>query len=261
MRRILIWAAAALVLVVGAAMFTIDSIARSAIETGVETALGVSTDVGSVRLRLFLGSFRMNDLEIANAEGYESDHFVELGTIETKISYADLRAGDVVLERLLLEDLVVALEWQGRKANYQAILGGTGSGKPEPAEPDAEPATESETRFIIDELVVRNVEARLSLDSALGKLNTTEVKIPEIKLKGIGRKSGGVDLAELTREVTTAIVGVVLKQGKTLGPEFSSKIGSGLKGLGSEGESAGKKLEETGQKLLRGLGDAFKRGD
>ena len=234
MRRVAIYTVVALVLAIGGAALAIDGIARSAIESGVETALGVPAQVGSVRLRLLVGSFRMDDLEIANPAGYEADYFARLGKVETRISYVDLRVGNVVLERLVLEDLDLDLEWQGLAANYQVIL------------QDEEPASESETRFIIDELVVRNVTARLSLKSPLGSLATEQLEIPEIRLAGVGRKDGGIGLARLVLEVTESVVGAVLKQRGT----FSPRIGSG---------STREKLEDAGKKLLEGFGPFKKR--
>ncbi len=226
MRKLAIYGGVALLLLVGGAMFTIDSIARSAIETGVEAGLGVPVDVGSVRLRLLLGSFLMRGLEIANPEGYTAERFLKLGRAETTISYRALREGDVVLKRLVLADLELDLEWQGRKANYDAILDGIQGPTPEPAGTPA-----SETRFIIDELVIRNVVAHLRLDSALGSLEAREVKLAELRLEGIGRKTGGIGVGELARRVVKALLAEVMQQGTALGPEFSGKLAPGLEQL------------------------------
>lgn len=253
MKKLAIYTVVVLVLLVGGAMLTIDSIARSAIETGVEAGVGVPTRVGGVSLRLLLGSFRMDDLEISNPQGYTSAHFLKLGTAETAISYGDLRRGDVVLDRLLLEDLDVELEWKGRKANYDAILdgmGGAGS-KPAPAEPE-EPEAASETRFIIDELLIRNVTAHVRL----GDLKAASVTLDELKLEGIGRKSGGATLQEVTQRVVKTVLAASMDKSKSLGPEVSARLGQGLqqlRGLGDQGgEGAGKVLDKAGS-FLKGL--------
>lgn len=250
MKRFLIYSAVALALLVGAGLFTIDSIARSAIEAGVEEGLGVPADVGSVRLRLLLGSFRMSDLEIGNAPGYAASHFLKLGRAETQVSYAALRKGDVVLKRLVLADLDMQLEWKGTRANYDAILEGMGGSEAPPAEP-AEPG--SETRFIIDELLIQDVVAHLRLDSALGKVGEAEVSLPELRLEGIGRKTGGVAMAEVSRQVMKAVLAAVLQKGKGLGPAFSSQLGSGLQQLrGLSSGSTEEKLGKAGE-LLKGF--------
>lgn len=226
MRKLAIYGGVALLLLAGGAMFAIDSIARLAIETGVETGLGVPADVGSVRLRPLFGSFRMRGLEIANAQGYTADHFLKLGRAETTISYRALLEGDVVLKRLVLADVELDLEWRGRKANYDAILDGIGGSAPEPAGTPA-----SETRFIIDELVIQNAVARLRLDSALGSLEVREVKLPELRFDGIGRKTGGIGMGEVARRVVKLLLVAVTQQGEALGPEFSGKLGSDLEQL------------------------------
>ena len=227
MQKLVIYGVVALLLIVGGAMFTIDSIARSAIETGLETGLGVPAEVGSVRLRLWRGSFRMHDLEIPNPEGYAADHFLKLGTAETTLSYRALREGDVVLKRLVLSDLELDLEWQGRRANYDAILDGIEGSPDESAD-----SSTTETRFIIDELVIQNVVARLRL----GSLGVQEVKLSELRLQGVGRKAGGISMGAVAQRVVKRLLVAVMQQGKTLGPEFSGKLGSGLeqvRGLGS----------------------------
>ena len=121
MKKLAIFVVVAGVLVIGGVILTIDTLARSAIEMGVEAGLGVPTKVGSVSLRPLLGSFRMNNLEIANPEGFEADHFLKLGRTETSVSYGALRQGDVVLERLELADMDLTLEWQGRKSNFSRM--------------------------------------------------------------------------------------------------------------------------------------------
>ena len=233
MQKLVIYAGVALLLIVGGAMFTIDSIARSAIETGLETGLGVPAEVGSVRLRLWRGSFRMHDLEIPNPEGFAAEHFLKLGTAETTLSYRALREGDVVLKRLVLSDLELDLEWQGRRANYDAILDGI-EGSPD----EAADSSATETRFIIDELVIQNVVAHLRLDSALGSLKAREVKLEELRLEGIGRKTGGIGMGELARRVVKALLAEVMQQGTALGPEFSGKLAPGLEQLGELGSGS-----------------------
>lgn len=231
MQKLVIYGGVALLVIVGGAMFTIDSIARSAIETGLETGLGVPAEVGSVRLRLWRGSFRMQDLELANPEGYAADHFLKLGTVETTLSYRALREGDVVLKRLVLSDLELDLEWRGRTANYDAILDGIEGSPDESADSSA-----TETRFIVDELVIQNVVARLRLGSGLGSLGVQEVKLSELRLQGVGRKAGGISMGAVAQIVVKRLLVAVMQQGKALGPEFSGKLGSDLeqlRGLGS----------------------------
>ena len=266
MRRILIIAGVVLVFAVGIAVAAINTVAAGAIEAGVEAGLGVPADVGSVRLRLLMGSFSMDDLAIGNAPGFEAKRFLSLGHTETSISYGALRRGEVVLEKLVLSDLVIDLEWQGRKANYDAILDGMSrseaTGEAE-AETGGAADESSSTVFIIDELLIQNVTARLRLKSKLAKLDGQEVHLPEIRLTGIGRGSGGAQLSAVTREVMGKLLTAVLKQSKASVPQLADQIGPALgelRGLaGGSGDKAGsavKKLEEAAGGLL----DRFRGG-
>jgi uncharacterized protein involved in outer membrane biogenesis len=262
MKRIVIVGGVVVALALVAALMVIDTIAARAIETGVEAGLGVPAQVGSVRLRLLLGSFGMDDLQIDNAPGYDAEHFLSLGRTETSISFAALRRGEVVLDKLLLSDLVVDLEWQGRKANYDALLEGMSSAEADDeaeAKAEADDADASATTFIIDEIVIRNVTARIRVKSKLLNVDAKEVHIPEIKLTGVGRASGGEQLSAITRQVMEKVLMAVLQKSKSAVPQLSAEIGSALGELRGLGGGTGDKVGSVIEKLDEAVGGLLDR--
>ena len=208
-----------------------------------------------MRLRLLLGSFSMRDLAIGNAPGFEAKRFLSLGRTETSISYAALGRRQVVLEKLVLSDLVINLEWQGGKANYSAILEGMSGGSADDS---------SSTTFIIDELLIQNVTARLHLKGRLGNIGAQEVHVPEIRLTGVGRRSGGEQISGMTREIVSQLLLAVLRQSKLAVPQLALEIAPALRELrglaGATSQKTGDLLEELGE-AAGGLLERFGRAE
>ncbi len=139
-----------------------DAIAGAAIEHSCTRALGVETDVGWVRIGLLSGVFRMGGLRIGNPEGFETDPFLRLRRAHFEVSLASLRGDTIVVPRFELDGIDVSMEKAGAKTNYGAILAGLKrSGQSD--SPAEESGSEGGKQFIVEELVVRNIAARLDL--------------------------------------------------------------------------------------------------
>lgn len=171
---------------------------------------------------------------------------------------------------LVLQGIDVNLEWSNRATNYGVVLGNLrrrqSGGPPPPGEPG------TGRRFIIDRLVIEDVTTRMRVAPLGGELTTKEVKIPEIRLSGVGSGSDqGVLLAELTGVVVTAILRAVAEKGGGLPGELASTLRGGLSGLeripaevlGEAGKAAvggaGPDLGERAKEALEEAGKLFKR--
>ena len=76
----------------GVALYYVNSIAETAIETGASEALGVSAEVGSVWIGLLRGSFSMSDFELANPPGFDGEFLFEFGHTHFDVDPEMLRA-------------------------------------------------------------------------------------------------------------------------------------------------------------------------
>lgn len=217
---------------VGALFYYLDSVVEAAIERGASYALGVETRVGSVSLGLVSGTFRMRGFKVANAPGFESDHFLSLDDARFAVTLESLRQDTIEAPLLSLDGLEVALEKRDGKNNYDLILANLRrfeSGDPQPPdEPEG-----AGTSFIVGELAITNVVARVDLIEQLRE-DDTVVEIPEIRLRNIGTgNAGGVAMAELTNIVTKAVLTAVATQkGGQLPLAVAKELGRGLGGLG-----------------------------
>ncbi len=171
-----------------------DSIAGAAIEKGCTQALGVETSVGWVRIGLLSGVFRLGGLNIANPAGFETDQFLHLGRAHFEVSLESLRGDTIVVPRFELDGIDISIEKAGGKTNYGVILGGQKGSKPSDA-PAPESGQEGGKEFIVKEVLVRNIVARIDLGATTGKADRVEVKIPEIRLQNVD--SAGADGASV----------------------------------------------------------------
>jgi hypothetical protein len=244
--------------------FFVDSIAQKAVEKGGTAALGVETRLESVDIGLLAGSFRMEGLGVANPPGFTEKDFLSLGYARFDLPLSSLTSDRIVAPLLELEDVFIALEQDGKKSNYGAILdnldgvaGGGGKEEPQPA-PEDEGGGKS---FIIDEIVIRGVQAKVKVGVAGASTGAT-VDIPEIVLKDLASR-------EFTmKELMSFVIVSILERASAGGIEgMPDEILNDLRGqlsdLGSielEGQSlddlkkTGEDLKKTGE-TLKGLFD------
>lgn len=236
MKRILIGLLILLVAVVAAIAFAIDRIVSEGIERGGSYALGVPTHVGFVRLRLLDGSFRLSGLRVDNPPGFDEPHFLRLDSAGMDVDLGTVRQDVVVVPLFALEGIHVALEREGSKTNYGAILKNLErfeSGEA-PAEPVAEEPSGPEKRFIVKQIVIEDVNALLEWSGVASDQTGLRVSIPEIRLSDIGAHNAqGVVMAELMDIVVKAILGAIAKHGTNLPGAVLAQLRSGVGALGS----------------------------
>jgi hypothetical protein len=229
------------------AVLFLDRIVGTAVEEGGRRALGVKTEVDGVSLGLLRGRVALRGLAIDNPEGFAGEKFLELGSVRVEAPPRALLGDPVVIPSIVLEDLSLSIEGSPGGTNYGRLLrnvGGGGAG-PESAEPESGSARKE---FVVRELVVRNVRARVSVGGLGSELAARTVEIPELRLTDLGSASGGMELAELIRRVTREVVQGVARSR----PELAGVLAPDLRGrIESEAREGLGRLRED---LLRPQG-------
>ncbi|MDJ0847333.1 MAG: hypothetical protein QNK04_03025 [Myxococcota bacterium] len=236
MRKLAIRGVAALValllLLVGGVALYSNEIVGTAIERGATYALGVDTRVGFVRLRLLPGDFTLRSLRIANPAGFDEPYFLDMSRAWIAVERESLRQPVVRIPSFELEGIDVALERRGQATNYGVITSNLKrfeSGDPVDAPPED---AGSETRFIVDRLTIRDVDAHVEWNQLASNATGVGVHIPEITLTDIGAHNAqGVVMSELTGIVLKAILGAVARYGTNLPAAISGGLQAGLGGL------------------------------
>ncbi|MBA4028272.1 MAG: hypothetical protein C0475_03930 [Planctomyces sp.] len=229
----------------------IDSLAKQAIERGGTAALGVKTTLGSADVGVLSGRFALSGLNIDNPPGFKAPAFFSLGSGAVAVSYSTLQEPTVVLPELTLSTIRVWLERSSGATNYGAILdnlkkfqgtpsGGSGAGA------GSGSGSGSETKFVISELVIRDVSVSIDMAGFPGpageivnKAASLSIPVEEIRLQNVGQTGSGVGgtgvtMGELTGIVLQAVLGAVQdKAGGALPPFLTQDLGLALSGLRS----------------------------
>ncbi len=273
------------VVLVAALFFYVDSLAKTAIERGGTHALGVETTLSSADVGIMGGTFGLAGLNVANPPDFDGERFLALGHGDVTVSLATLRDDIVRLPTLALGDLDLSLERKAGKANYDVILANLK--RLETGDPPKTPSDGDGRKFVIQEVVISDIDVTVDLVPLGGSLTRVDVPIEEIRLKDVGSESDtGVLLSELISIVMKAVFASVLEAGADLLPaDLLNDLGGHLEQLESltslgvdvaataqgqlmdvtgEVEAAvsevGKGVQEAGkaaEDALKGIGDLF----
>lgn len=230
------------VLALIAVMVGINGIAKAGIEKGGTFALGVPTTLRSANVGVLSGTFAMAGLDVANPEGFTSPSFLTLADGAVAVSFKSLRSDTVELPLLHLESITASLERKGNASNYQTILDhlkGLSSGESKPGQ---KPPSGDGKKFIIRELIIRDVNVHLDVfggsGGALQKLTAVDIPIDEIKLANVGQTGSGVagsgvTMGELASIIVRAVLAAAVQKGGGLIPgDILGELQGSLASLG-----------------------------
>lgn len=253
------------IVILVAVYFYMDSIAKRAVESGGTYAMGVPTTLDSISLGLFSGEVALDDLRVANPQGFESEYFFALGDAEVAVTPTSLWADTVVVPVVHLDDITLNLEKNEQGENYQVILDNLSklsSGEKPQEDPNAQPKN-----WVIQDLRVTNINVKADVKGVMADKQTVAFNIPEIQLTDVKSDS----MAELQGQVMKQIMSAVIQQGAEQLPGIMlSELQGGIGKIGELGEASvakiapiagevGKQIGELGQKVGGEVGE--KLGD
>jgi uncharacterized protein involved in outer membrane biogenesis len=230
----------AILVIIGIALYLVwsnlGSLVASAIEDYGSQATGTSVTVGKVDISLGTGTAKIDNLTINNPQGYQSNYAAKFRTIKIGLDVSSLRTNTIVMNEAIVDGASVNAELKGTQSNLMQILDNlkhyAGPSKP------SQQSAGAQKKFIIKTFRFTNGQVTALVDAANAK---RVINIPNISLHDIGVKSGGVDGAELARQILRPIIEKVLEQART---EAAQKALDVLK----------KKGQETLQEKLKDLG-------
>jgi uncharacterized protein involved in outer membrane biogenesis len=218
MKRLIKWGLLAVVLVVvGVALvyyFYINSIVKSVVETQGTKQMNLKTELDSARVAIFGGEVGLDDLKIANPQGFSSDSMFKLDKIDVKAPLSQLKGNPKRVTNITLDKPKLLIERANGQFNFKAAIeqmpGKTGPDQPRsPQEP---PPAGEEMKLIIDELVIKDavVVIRPGLDDLLAKVLPKEItlSIPTVTMKNIGNDASaqnGAAMRDVAQQVITVL--------------------------------------------------------
>jgi hypothetical protein len=269
--------------VIGAATFYLDTIAKKAIEFGGSEALGVATTVDDLNISILSGSTTLSGFSIANPQGFSNNLFMVLKQGKVNIDTKTLMSDIIHISEISFVGLHLSLEQSSQSSNVKALLGNVPQSKSslpatQPEAPASTPSSQSGKKFVVDRLILDDIAVSAKIQALGTKLSDVSLTIPRIELTNIGQQQGGMMMPELVEYIVTEVINAVAKNSGSLSPALASMlkgdlasidgIKAGAKDAASvEANRAAKKLiddldlpegsntelEETADTLIKGL--------
>lgn len=274
---------------VGIAWLMVDSIAKKGVQQGGQYALGVPTNVKDLSLSLLGGNLKIDQLQVANPQGFRSPHLVKTGMFEIRVQPSSVFGQTVQVQKFVLDGLSLNIEQGTAGTNVSAVLdhiktlGSPSGGNAQPQNQNqSNPQAQGEggKKVHVTSILIRNVEASFYLPLSDKPLT---VRVPQIELKDMGNDSpDGVPVSRLIAQILPAILASVVESGKGIIPSdmaglLNRDIAGAAQSLGGDaskmvqqvgGDAAGMVKQLADKPLLdmqksmggldKGMGDVFK---
>lgn len=183
----------------------LDSIVASVVEKVGSDVLKTEVRVSGMAINLKEGKVAIAGLTVANPDGYSSANLVEMEGIEVDLDIASLSEDALVIEAIRIRNPVIVFEGDADGgSNMQTLLDNMGSGSSE----DVAAAGGEDTKIIIDRLEFSGGQVKATSPFKPGEVS--EIKLPGIKMSGIGRKQGGVTAGVAVEKITSELIGEII---------------------------------------------------
>jgi uncharacterized protein involved in outer membrane biogenesis len=211
LKRALI-ALAVLLLLAGGAAFVafnyLDVAVKWALEHYGPDVAGVPIKVREVQISPRNGRGAVRALEIGNPPGFGSGRAARFGEIRLQIDPSTITQPVIVVRELTVEEPSITYERAGGTTNLEAIQrnidayvkrsaadeGGAGGGRK---------PREAKRRFIVERLTLRG--AKVTMTNPALKGQGIVFDLPDITLRDVGRRQGGLTASELANVVANAL--------------------------------------------------------
>ncbi len=245
--RIAIVAAVLIVAGLAVVFFSLNSIVKKGVETAGPMLTKVEVRLDSAKISPLSGSGELKGLFVGNPEGFKTPAAIQMGAIKVAVKPSSLLGQTIVVEELKIQAPEITFEGSLGGNNLSKILANleavTGGDKPEKTD---KPATKSEKKFCVKDVLIEGGQIHLSITALGGKQAT--VPLPTVHLQNIGTPENGVTAAEMTKVILKAMLASVTK---AVG-EALTDLGKGVKNLGKEGV-------ESLDKATKGIKNLFQK--
>lgn len=211
---------------------------------------GTDFNVDKIRVNPYTGTLRVEQLRLANPEGYDATNAVEVGLLYVKVEPFSVLKEVIKVNEITIENPFVSYLDHNGTNNISQILANVNSGKKE--EPKKEDAADEGggKKVIIEKISVSGIRVRYGM---------LTLPVPPVVLSNIGASKGGVSLENAGLEVWESIKSSFTKTGGAIGGAAKS-LGSGAMDFlknAADSDSA-KSVGEGAKKATQALGNLFK---
>ena len=212
LKRALIALAVLLALAAGGAWLAfnyLDVIVKWALEHYGPVVAGVPVKVREVQISPQNGRGAVRGLDIGNPPGFGAARAARFGEIRLAIEPKTITEDVIVVHELLVEDASITYERTSGVANLEKIQRAIDeyvkrSNAGEGAGPKGARPRESKRRFIVERLKLQGVKVTMTNPALKGQGITFD--IPDIDLRDVGKRQGGLTASELANVVVNALM-------------------------------------------------------
>lgn len=190
----------------------VDVIVKVAIERYAPEVAGVTVQVAKVEISPTDGRGVIRGVDIGNPSGFAAPRAARLGEIRVVLDPATITGKVVRIHELAIVSPQVTYERGARATNLdviqnhiEAYVRKAGGAAGEARSPRSE-----KRRFIIDRLSIRGARVLMTNTALKGQGATFD--LPELQLRDIGRRQGGVTASEAAGIVTGALQGRIAQK-------------------------------------------------
>lgn len=186
---------------------SLDFVVKATIERFGPDIVGAPVRVHSVSISAADGRGQLRGVEIGNPPGYSSPRALRAGTIAVGIDPSTITRDVVVIREIVADAPEITYELRGGTNNLEAIrrhiaayVERSGGAEGKPAASGRSPGR----RYVIGRVTLRG--ARVTMTNPLLKGGGLTFSLPDVELRDVGKRSGGVTAAQAASIVTGALV-------------------------------------------------------
>lgn len=169
---------------------------KAAIEKYGSEMTQAEVSVSDVDLSPTDGKGALSGLTLGNPKGFKTRYAFKAGLVELELDPGSLAEEVVLIHKINVDAPHISYEKNGGITNFDAIQRNVqhyvGASRNAPKEEQ-----QADTKMIIESLVIRNAKVNYN--------GLMDLKLPDIKLRNIGKKKGGATSAEVTNAIVAEL--------------------------------------------------------
>jgi hypothetical protein len=213
-----------IVLLVMTLLGNLNGIVKAVIEKVGTSVTGVPVTVGVVDIKISEGSAAIQQLSVANPEGFSAKPMLDFGELAVKL---DIKNN--IINQVKIASPHILFEQKGKTSNFQTLQDNMAGDEPKEEKPaPEEPApAEGEPAIIqIDLIEITDAQVAVVSDLFEGTKNLTIESITFKNLKGTGEEVGMQVLSQLTEQIIEEVTNKVIQKQveKAIGEELGGVL-------------------------------------
>lgn len=196
---------------------------KLAMEEFIPEMTQAGVQVGNVEISAEDGRGRITGLVLGNPKGFKSDYALKAGVIEIALEPASLAKDVVVVHKVLIDAPQIGYEKAGDITNFDAIQRNVEKYLGTSRDNNGKAGNDEGKKMIIGSFIIRNAKVNYN--------DMIELKLPDIELRNVGKKSGGATAAQVVKAVITELnikLALALAKAAVIGGVGGAVIGAGM---------------------------------